>query len=127
MARRKDAILPVGVCVNKKTNKYVSQYWDTTTKHNKVIGQFDTIEQAFNAREDFIKNLKYFNGHVKPIDRGLPKGVLKYKRKKGDVFTAQLCFVHGKNNNKVVTAYLGTFKTPNEAHEARKSFISKLL
>lgn len=54
---------PIGVSYNKNNNKYVAQYSKKVNSDNKhiVIGQHDTIEQAFNSykmgKEKYIKQV----------------------------------------------------------------------
>lgn len=127
MGRLKNSIYPVGISLSKKTNKLVAQFWDTTTKFNKVIGHYDTVEEAVKARNLFIKNLKRVNGSIQPLNRNLPKGVMLVKRKTKPGYKSEICCLHGKNKDKVTTIYLGIFDTINEAKDARTTYINKLL
>lgn len=127
MGRPKNCIYPVGISLYRKIGKFRAQFWDVRTKHNKVVGDYDTIEEAVKARNSFIKTLNQLGGMVKPIDRKLPKGVMKISGKKMDKYKAEVCFCHGKNNEKITTIYIGTFTTPELAKTARTKFINKLM
>lgn len=47
-----------GVVYNKLYKKWIAKYYDVVTKKNKQIGSFKTEQEAFEAREEYIKKLE---------------------------------------------------------------------
>lgn len=117
-----------GIYYNKKTGKFTAQYWNKDLKTTISIGTiFDTEEEAIDARAKYIRDVH--DGIIDdslPRTSGLPKGiwhVLPSKTK----YKAALQFYYGKNNNKKCNVHIGTYDTVEEAVEARKQFILRLL
>lgn len=120
--------LPLGIYTTAKyPNIYKAQYYDPQTKHPKHIGTFDNVEDAVAARNEFIENLTKYNGKVLPIVKSMPKGIkYRFSERKGDRFDAIVEFWHGKYNDKMVNARIGTFDSIEEAVQARLDFIEAL-
>jgi hypothetical protein len=116
-----------GLTTNKRSpGKVIAQFWDVRTKHNKIIGVFDTEAEAKIARDTFITNLNRYNGQVLPKVKLLPKGIQLNVGKKKTSFRADICMTHGVHKVKTVTIYLGSFNTLQEAIDKRKQYIDKL-
>lgn len=113
-----------GIYLNKKTGKYIAQYWNFTEKTTKNIGSFKTKMEAITARNTFLNMLE-----SKEIDdsgdrtKGLPKGISELPN---GTFTACVQFIYGKKQHHV-NAHIGTYPTKQEAVDARTKFIMKLL
>jgi uncharacterized protein YhbP (UPF0306 family) len=125
--RKKDVKYPLGIYKHKNTNKFIAQFWDVRTKHNKIIGSYNSVEEAINARSEYVEKLLKSGNVVKPINRGLPKGIMIANNKKGVKYKSEICFVSGKRKEKVNTIYLGTYESIDDAYNARKSFLEKLM
>lgn len=124
----KDGKYPKGIGFNKRSGKFLAQFWDSNTKHIKCIGLYDTVDEAILAREEFITNHLLYNGQVLKKVNKYPKGIQAYStKKKGLRYRADFNVLWGKYNNKMVTVFIGIFNSMEEAVEARKQFILKLL
>ena len=120
--------LPKGIYLSKRSNKYIAQFWDSNTKYVKCIGTYNTLEDAVIAREEFITNHQLYNGQVLKKVRKYPKGIRTYETKtKGIKYRAEVNVLWGKYNNKMIVIQVGVYSTLEEAIEARKQFILKLL
>lgn len=116
-----------GITTNKRwPGKVVAQFWDVTTKHNKIIGIYNTEKEAVDAKNNFIENLTKYNGKVLPKVKTSPKGIRINVGKKKTSYKSEVCIAHGVHKITTTTIYLGSFNTLQEAIDARKKFIDKL-
>lgn len=110
--------------VKTYNGRYTAQYWNKVLKRNIYIGKFDTPEEAEYHR--MLHLAKVFDGEIDdsiPKERALPKGIDERHNK----YRALICFTSGFRNKHTKTIHVGTFNTIDEAVEARKQFILKLL
>lgn len=88
---------------------------------NKYIGKFDSVSDAVNARDNYLKeNMEFHKGGSKNPYKGViwNKGCKKW--------VASLQFIHGKNKSNHVNCHLGSYETAEEASKARINFIESL-
>lgn len=108
----------------KEDGRYIAQYWNKELAKTIYIGSYDTADEASHARAWHLTKL--YDGLIDdsiPRVREYPKGISERHRK----YRALIHIYHGYNNKKTSTIPIGTFDTVEEAVDARKEFILKLL